>query len=63
MSANVLKMNVAKTEMTLFGSQQMFKRVTTKSIHVAGEEVKACPMMKHLGVWLDNTLTLKHRIM
>jgi hypothetical protein len=62
MSANILKMNATKTEATLFGSQRMLSKVNIQSINVAGENVPLSKQMKYLGVWLDETLSLKQHI-
>jgi hypothetical protein len=62
MTSNTLKMNCNKTEVTLFGSRYFLDKISTSFIKVGNVQVKAEPMLKHLGVWLDDTLTFKHHI-
>ena len=62
MDANRLKMNNTKTEFILFGSNKQLRKCDTDSINVAGEPVQKTSMIKYLGVWLDETLSLKTHI-
>ena len=62
MEANTLKMNTSKTEFTLIGSCHFLNNVSTSSITVGTDKVDAKPLLKHLGVWLDQTLSFKHHI-
>ena len=62
MNHNRLKMNGEKTEFTLYGSRQQLKKSVTNNINVTGEVVDRTDCIKYLGVWLDDTLSLKHHI-
>ena len=62
MDHNRLKMNGEKTEFILYGSRQQLKKCVTNNINVPGEVVDKTDCIKYLGVWLDDTLSLKHHI-
>ena len=62
MNHNRLKMNGEKTEFILYGSRQQLKKSVTNNINVTGEVVDRTNCIKYLGVWLDDTLSLKHHI-
>ena len=62
MDSNRLKMNSAKTEFILFGNQRQLQKCSTNSINVEQELVKKTGKIKYLGVWLDETLSLKAHI-
>ena len=55
-------MNGEKTEFILYGSRQQPKKCVTNNINVTGEVVDKTDCIKYLGVWLDDTLSLKHHI-
>ena len=55
-------MNGEKTEFILYGSRQQLKKFVTNNINVTGEVVNKTDCIKYLGVWLDDTLSLKHHI-
>jgi hypothetical protein len=62
MDANRLKMNATKTEFILFGSKSQLKKCVTTSLNVAGDKVERSNIIKYLGAWLDESLTLKAHI-
>jgi len=59
MSANRLRMNPSKTEVTIFGSQQQLKKHNITLINVAGDMIQLGKCIKYLGVHLDASLTFK----
>ena len=62
MQSNTLKMNESKTDVSFFGSIHMLKKTSRTTINVNGVPVKISDGLKYLGVWLDNTLTMKKHI-
>ena len=62
MNQNRLKMNGQKTEFILYGSRQQLKKCVTNNINVTGDVLDKTDCIKCLGVWLDDTLSLKHHI-
>ena len=62
MDANRLKMNSTKTELILFGSAKQLQKCITNSINVSGDVVKKSSEIKYLGVWIDETLSLKKQV-
>ena len=51
-----------KTEFILYGLRQQLKKSVTNNINVTGEVVDRTNCIKYLGIWLDDTLSLKHHI-
>ena len=62
MDKNRLRMNSAKTEFIIFGSNKHLDKCTTTRLDVNGEYVGLSQEIKYLGVYLDSHLTLKHHI-
>ena len=62
MDLNRLKMNCSKTEFILMGSRQQLKKSETDSINICGNTITASPLVKYLGTYLDQTLSLKSHI-
>ena len=62
MNHNRLKMNGEKMEFILYGLGQQLKKSVTNNINVTGEVVDRTNCIKYLGVWPDDTLSLKHHI-
>ena len=62
MDKNCLKLNNAKTELILFGSQQTLSKCITNSININGHEVNRSVTIKYLGAWLDQELLMKQHI-
>ena len=62
MDENWLKMNCSKTELILFGSRQQLQKCVTTHINVNGDEVHRSNIMKYLGAWMDEQLTMKQHI-
>ena len=63
MSANYLKINPEKTEITLFGSHQLLSKVQTRHLSIGQEQVSVSDTIKYLGVYLDSGLSLQDHIM
>ena len=55
-------MNGVKIEFILYGLRQQLKKSLTNNINVTGEVVDRTHCIKYLGVWLDDTLSLKYHI-
>ena len=62
MDKNCLKLNNAKTELILFGSQQTLSKCITNNININGHEVNRSQTIKCLGAWLDQELKMKQHI-
>ena len=62
MDSNRLKMNASKTEFILFGSKQQIKKCLTTSMLVNDERIDKTSLVKYLGVFLDENVTLKDQI-
>lgn len=62
MAENRLKLNTNKTEFVLFDSQVQLQKCTTNYVQVGGDTVSCADSMKYLGMWLDNSLTMKLHI-
>jgi hypothetical protein len=62
MSANVLKVNASKTEITVFASRRTLPKVCTSQLRVGSEQVSTSDHIKFLGVHLDSLLTLQDHI-
>ena len=55
---NKLRLNPDKTEFIIFSSKVNSKRISTKSLLLDSEEITAVPVVRNLGVLMDNRLTL-----
>ena len=62
MHENRLKMNNKKTEFITFGSKQMLSKSTITSVNVNGEIITKSPVIRYLGVHLDEVLSMKDHI-
>lgn len=62
MKENKLKMNTSKTEFIMFGSRQQLCKCDTKTICIAGDEVKSGSCIRYLGAFLDETLNFKEHV-
>ena len=62
MDENWLKMNCSKTELILFGSRQQLQKCVTTHINVNGDEIHRSIIIKYLGAWMDEQLTMKQHI-
>ena len=62
MDENRLKMNCSETELILFGSRQQRQKYVTTHINVNGDEVYRSNIIKYLGAWMDEQLTMKQHI-
>ena len=59
---NWLKMNCSKTKLIFFGSRQKLQKCITTYINVNGDKVHRSSIIKYLGAWMDEQLTMKHHI-
>ena len=62
MDQNRLKMNDGKTEFIMFASKKQLEKCVTTSIDVNGTTVNCSPIIKYLGVWLDQHMQLRDHI-
>ena len=62
MDMNRLKLNESKTEFIMFGSKQMVDRCQVDSLTVNGMSIDCSTSIKYLGVFLDQSLTLKKQV-
>ena len=62
MQENRLKMNSDKTEYALFCPPRLTRYVTCKTINVNGETIESSNVIKYLGAWLDEHLTMRKHI-
>ena len=62
MDQNRLKMNNEKTEFIMFASKRQLEKCVTTSIDVNNTSVNCSPIIKYLGVLLDQHLQLSQHI-
>ncbi len=62
MKSNRLKLNPDKTEFIMFGSQYQLRKCVLKSVVISRVCVPRARSVKHLGVILDQHLTMKDQI-
>ena len=62
MLSNKLKLNDEKTEAMLVGSRQAINLTEAESTQIDGKNILFNPHVKNLGVFLDNTLSMKQHI-
>ena len=62
MDCNRLKMNNGKAEFIMFGSKVQLAKCITNSININGTEVQRSEVIKYLGAWLDQNLTLTEHV-
>ena len=62
MNRNQLKMNDAKTEFIVFGSKHQVQRNDLKSLNIDNTTIRAKPIIKFLGAYLDESLNMKTHI-
>lgn len=62
MNSNRLKMNPSKTEFIVFGTPQQLAKAQCDSINVCGTNVKRARKIKSLGVWFDDSVSMKDHI-
>ena len=62
MDCNRLKMNDGKTEFIMFGSKAHLAKCITNIININGTEVQRSEVIKNLGAWLDQNLTLTEHV-
>ena len=59
---NKLRLNPDKTEFIIFSSKANSKYVSTESLTLNGEDIKAVPVVRNLGVHMDNRFNLDSHI-
>ena len=59
---NQLKLNESKTELLIIGKKTHLSKMSYDSITIGGEEIKATPCAKNLGVFIDQELTMRKQI-
>ena len=59
---NKLKLNDDRTEFLLVRSQSQRLKVVHNSITVGEHTIRAAPIAKNLGIWINETLTLAHQV-
>ena len=62
MDQNHLKMNNDKTEFIVFASHQLLPKCETKTLCVNRVNVEQAEVIKYLGAWMDQHLTLRKHI-
>lgn len=62
MNGNRLKMNDSKTEFIQFGSKQQLKKCVAQNLVVNNCEIGKAHVIKYLGVYLDENITMKTHI-
>ena len=62
MDCNRLKINNGKTEFIMFGSKVQLAKGITNIININGIEVQRSEVIKYLGAWLDQNLTLTEHV-
>ena len=60
MDSNRLKMNVKKTEVIYTGSRNQLDKCESKEIHVRNDFIPRSPLIKYLGMWINELLTFQH---
>ena len=55
-------MNADKTEFIMIGSKVQLAKCITNSININGTNVQKSEVIKYLGVWLDQNLTLSEHV-
>ena len=59
---NRLKLNNEKTEFIVFASERQRHKVTSMDIFIDGIKVGAAGDIKYVGMWLDNSLTMRKQV-
>ena len=62
MDHNYLKLNDAKTEFMIIGSEQQTKKVNIAHIRVGTANIEPSPKIRNLGAMLEPTLTMKSQV-
>jgi hypothetical protein len=62
MKQNRLKMNPEKTEFIMIGNKVQLDKCVCDKIEVDGKAVEKADEIKFLGVWIDNTVSMKKQI-
>ena len=59
---NRLKLNNEKTEFTVFASERQRHKVTSMEIGIDEIKVGAADDIKYVGMWLENSLTMRKQV-
>ena len=62
MKKNRLKLNLDKTEFIIFASKALQRKCILDGLMVSGSRIDRSPCVKHLGVLLDQSLTMKAQV-
>ena len=62
MCENRLKLNNEKTEFTVFASERQRHKVTSMEIGTDGIKVGAADDINYVGMWLDNSMTMRKQV-
>ena len=62
MDSNRLKMNDGKTKFIMFRSKYQLNKCMTHQININGVPVQRADVIRYLGAWMDNQLSLKHHV-
>ena len=62
MNVHKLKINTDKTEITLFHPKGLENQVIIKGTHFDNQCIRFTPVVKNIGVWLDQHLNMEHHI-
>lgn len=62
MKLNHLKLNTSKTEVLLFGSPHILRKITIPSLIIGDDEVQLSTSAKNIGAVLDNNLNMNDHV-
>ena len=62
MNRNRLKLNDSKTEFMILGSKHMLKQVSTTSIEVGEERIKATSEVRNIGAFFDSEMRMSVQV-
>ena len=62
LNKNHLKLNENKTELVIVGKKTHISKMTYDSITIGGEEIRAAPCARNLGVHIDQELTMRQQV-
>ena len=57
-----LKMNMGKTEFIIFGGSRQLNKSEVNEVEIEGSVIQRSQMVRCLGAWLDDTLSMKHHV-
>ena len=62
MFSNRLKLNVDKTELIIFDKRHQLSKAIFNEASLCNENVPYVPIVRHLGVFLDQQLTMSEHV-